>query len=249
MTDYAFVHGGGQGGWVWEETIDALYRQTGGTFGRALALDVPGCGAKRGRDTQALSLDDVARELISDIEGAGMKDVVLVGHSQGGQPMLFMLRSRPELFRRAVYVSTSHPLPGQNGLDLIGHGRHGSNENEVGWPFEPGTITDMNQRFALMFCNDMAAEQKASFLAKLGKDMWPMQTYSETGWNYDRLDLAPASYVVCLQDAILTVPWQEKFADRVKAERRVRIDAGHQAMNTRPHALAEILRHEAYLPT
>jgi hypothetical protein len=51
--------------------------------------------------------------------------------------------------------------------------------------------------------------------------------------------------VVCLKDNILPVRWQEIFAERFKAERLARIDAGHQAMNTRPHALAEILRHEA----
>lgn len=38
---------------------------------------------------------------------------------------------------------------------------------------------------------------------------------------------------------------QEIFAERLGAGRRVRIDAGRQVMNTRPHALAEVLRHEA----
>ena len=54
-----------------------------------------------------------------------------------------------------------------------------------------------------------------------------------------------ASYVVCLRDGSLPVAWQETFATRLKAHRRARIDAGHQVMNTRPHALAEILRLEA----
>ena len=36
--DYAFLHGGGQGSWVWEQTIAALECQTNGAFGRALAL-------------------------------------------------------------------------------------------------------------------------------------------------------------------------------------------------------------------
>lgn len=247
MTDYAFLHGGGQGSWVWQETIEALRRQTDDAFGRALALDVPGCGEKRGRATDGLSLDEVARELVSDIENAGMKQVVLVGHSQGGQAMVFMLRHRPELFRRAVYVSCSIPLPGQNVSEMIGKGAHGSNGDEVGWPFEPSAVTDMNERFALMFCNDMTAEQKSAFLGKLGKDMWPMRSYTETNWSCNHLDIVPASFVACLQDAILTVPWQEKFAERLKASRRIRIDAGHQVMTTRPHALAEILRHEAEL--
>jgi hypothetical protein len=48
-----------------------------------------------------------------------------------------------------------------------------------------------------------------------------------------------------LRDAILPVNWQELFANRLHASRRIRIDAGHQVMNTHPEALAEILRHEA----
>ncbi|MNC99561.1 hypothetical protein D3C83_178940 [compost metagenome] len=41
------------------------------------------------------------------------------------------------------------------------------------------------------------------------------------------------------------MPWQETFADRFHAQRIIRVDAGHQVQNTRPHALAEILRQEA----
>ena len=36
----------------------------------------------------------------------------------------------------------------------------------------------------------------------------------------------------------------EIFARRLKADRVVRIDAGHQAMTSRPHALAEIILRE-----
>ena len=39
--------------------------------------------------------------------------------------------------------------------------------------------------------------------------------------------------------------WQERFAARVHANSTPRIDAGHQVMNTRPQALAEILLVEA----
>ena len=49
--DFVFLHGGGQAGWVWDETLAALALQTGGGFGRALTLDIPGCGSKRGRPT------------------------------------------------------------------------------------------------------------------------------------------------------------------------------------------------------
>jgi pimeloyl-ACP methyl ester carboxylesterase len=243
-TDFAFLHGGGQGGWVWNNTIAALRRQTEGAFGRALALDVPGCGNKRDRKTDELLPGDVSRELIADLEHAGMKGVVLVGHSQAGSVMPAMVEIRPKLFRRLIYVSCSIPLPGQTVLQMMGTGRHGSNENEVGWPadFE---INKARQRYPSMFCNDMDEAGTAAFRSKIGPDAWPMQMYSATNWHFDNLASVPASYVICLRDGILPVAWQEIFATRLKATERIRIDAGHQVMNTRPHALAEILRLEA----
>jgi pimeloyl-ACP methyl ester carboxylesterase len=244
--DFAFLHGGGQGGWIWEETLAALHAQTGGGFGRALVLDVPGCGAKRGRRTDDLTLEDVARELVADIETAGMREVVLVGHSQAGQAMSLMLRLRPALFRRLIYVSCSIPLPGQTVTQMMGTGRQGTHANEVGWPFDPAT-EKLSTHYPSVFCNDMDRAQARALMARLGRDAWPGQTYSFTDWRYDALGAVPATFVLCLRDNILPMAWQETFADRFKAERRVRIDAGHQVMVSRPHALAEVLRLEARL--
>lgn len=240
--DYAFLHGGGQGGWVWDETIAALGAQTGGGFGRALALDAPGCGKKRGRQGEDLDNVAIAAELIGDIEAAGLKDVVLVGHSQAGQVLPLMAEQRPELFRRLVYVTCSAPPPGRSTLSMMGQGLHGANPEEVGWPV---LSEDFAERYQRMFCNDMTPAEAEAFLGKLGKDMWPAPTYSFADWRYDHLGAVPATFVICLQDLSLPAAWQERFADQVKAERRVRIDAGHQVMNTRPHALAEALRCEA----
>jgi pimeloyl-ACP methyl ester carboxylesterase len=241
--DYAFLHGGGQGGWVWDETIAALSLQTGGDFGRAIALDTPGCGHKRGR-SEDLGNEEIAAELIDDLVAAGFHNVVLVGHSQAGMVLPFMAEQRPELFRRLVYVSCSAPLPGQTTLSLMGSSLHGENPDEVGWPVDPATH-GYAERYPPMFCNDMSPAETAAFLARLGRDTWPARTYSATGWRYDHLDEIASSYVICLRDGVLPAPWQETFAGRFKAARRVRIDAGHQVMNTRPHALAEVLRAEA----
>lgn len=249
MTDFAFLHGGGQGGWVWDETIAAMKVQAGeGQAGpgahRFLALDAPGCGAKRGRDTSGYAFADTTRELIADIEAAGFRDVVLVGHSQAGMTMPHMAELAPTgLLRKLVYVTCSAPLPGMTTLDQMGHCRHGENPEQVGYPVGPGA--SMEERYRLMFCNDMDEDAAAAFLGKLGKDGWPASCYTHGDWRRDHLRSLPASYVVCLRDLALPVEWQERFADRLHARRIVRLDAGHQAMNTRPHALAEILLAEA----
>lgn len=243
-THYAFVHGGGQGSWIWAETIAALRLQAGDEGTRTLALDIPGCGEKRERQTDALGFDEIVDELIAEIRSAGLRDVVLVGHSQAGGVLPALLDRDPGLFRRLVYVSCSLPLPGQTVIQMIGNSVHGENENEVGWPVDP-TTTTARERTRVMLCNDMTEAEADAFMARLGGDTWPASTYTKTDWTFSRLSSVPATFVYCLRDNILPVNWQAEFARRFRVTDQFSIDAGHQVMNTRPHALAEALRHEA----
>ena len=242
MMTFAFLHGGGQGSWVWEETIAAMAQQSGGKA-QCLALDAPGCGVKRGVDTSDYGFEDTSRELIADIERAGLAGVVLVGHSQAGMTMPHMAKLAPQLFRKLVYVTCSAPLHGLTTLDQMGHGPHGSNAEEVGYPGGGGA--PLEERYRAMFCNDMSEDEADGFLARLGRDGWPASAYTYCDWHYDHLRHIPSSYVVALRDQALPAEWQMRFADRLHARRISRIDAGHQVMNTRPQALAEILLLEA----
>ncbi|MFT4026706.1 MAG: alpha/beta hydrolase [Novosphingobium sp.] len=243
MTDFVFLHGGGQGGWVWDETIAALKLQAGDRV-RCLALDAPGCGTKRGRETADIAFSQITAELVADIAAAGMKNVVLVGHSQAGTSMPAMAALRRELFAKLVFVSCIAPDPGLTVIDMTAKRmrEHGHTEGSR-------ALTDaarpMRERYRVMFCNDMAPAEAEAFLDKLGFDNWPRSCYAETDWPYDHLADVPVSYVLCLEDAILPLEWQERFAVRVHARTTPRIDAGHQVMNTRPQALAEILLAEA----
>jgi pimeloyl-ACP methyl ester carboxylesterase len=236
-TNFALLHGGGQGSWLWDEVIDQL--SASGDVD-CIALDVPGCGAKRGRDTSAIEFDDIARELISDIDAAGMRDVVLVGHSQAGMPIPRMVEFAPTMFSMLVYVTCSAPPPGTSVLELMGKCRHGEREDKVGYPFDIATASP-EECFAAMFCNDMSAPDREAFLAKLGHDMWPVCSYTYRDWRYDHLGSVTSTYVLCEQDMSLPPAWQERFAETLRVDRVVRINAGHQVMNTRPQALADAL--------
>ncbi|WP_165189660.1 alpha/beta fold hydrolase [Caulobacter soli] len=240
---FALLHGGGHGGWVWEELGRAL--ETRGAA--VLALDVPGCGVKRDRETLELGVEAVADELLADIEAAGLSDVVLVGHSQAGTMLpVLAARQSPGLFRRLVYLSCCAPLPGQSVLDMMGGGVQGANPDEVGWPLDPNLHGREVQR-PIMFCNDMDGDQARAFLARLDQDSWPMAVTYAVHWTYEHLKDVPSTYVVCERDGILPPVWQERFAERLQVGRVVRLDAGHQAMNTRPEELAELLLAEARL--
>lgn len=240
---FVFLHGGGQGGWVWDETIAELDRLTDGEA-RCLALDGPGCGGKRGRDTSALTFEDINRELVNDIEAAGITDAILVGHSQAGVHLPAMQALRPVLFRKLVFVSCIAPDPDLTVIEMTGRRMREAGHTEGSRAFTDAALP-MRERYRIMFCNDMDADQAESFLDKLGPDRWPASCYTASGWRYEHLANVPVAYVLCEQDAILPLEWQERFARRVHAGTTPRIDAGHQAMNTRPEVLAQILLDEA----
>ena len=235
---FAFLHGGGQGGWVWDETLAALAQQARDPATQARAFDLPGCGAKRGAATAGLTVRDVAASFATELAESGMENCVLVGHSNAGTILPMVAAMRPGLVRRFIYVSCIAPPPGQSVREVM-RPRHEIDGGEV----------DQAARLQKMFCNDMSAAQTSSFMAKLGHDHWPtLQVLDETDWRYEHLVAETATYVVCLRDQALPPPWQEDFASRLGVQRRIYIDAGHQVMNTRPHGLAEILLHEATLP-
>lgn len=237
--NFVFMHGGGQGSWAWDETIAALALQSGGAC-RTLALDAPGCGTKRGRDTGAIGFDDIVAELIADIEASGMQDVILVGHSQAGSVMPRMAEQRPDLFRRLIFASCSSPLQGQTIPEMIGKGLQGAHPDEVGWYVDPATTT-VEQRYRATFCHDMGEEQALRLLDAMSRDLWPMSSYTQRDWRYDHLATIPASYILFLRDRALPAAWQRHFAERFHAGRVIEIDACHQGMMTRPHAFAEAL--------
>jgi hypothetical protein len=54
---------------------------------------------------------------------------------------------------------------------MIGDGLHGEDPEKVGWPIDPHGAT-LEERFTVMFCNDMNPSERAAFMAKVGGDMW-----------------------------------------------------------------------------
>lgn len=236
----AFLHGGKQGSWIWDEVRAAIALQGGSAAPETITLDVPGCGTKRGRDTASLALADVIDELAGDLASFGGR-VMLVGHSQAGTVLPRLAAMRRDQVAKLIYVTCSVPEEGQTLMAMLGTGLQGVNENEVGWPLDRATHTPQ-QLFAEMFCNDMDQATQAAFLARLGGDDWPIAcATTDVAWGCDGAREIPASYVVALRDRILTPPWQERFAARFGASSIARVDAGHQLLQTRPQAVAEIL--------
>jgi pimeloyl-ACP methyl ester carboxylesterase len=235
----ALLHGGGQGSWVWDALVPLL-EQSGV---KVVALDVPGCGSKRGRDLAGIDAEAVAAELIADLAAADMAQVTLVGHSLAGAILPLMARIAPAALGKLVYLTCTAPPPGTGFRAMMGSGLQGSNPDEVGWPVDPAT-TSTDERYRIMFCNDMDSAFATAFLARMGRDDWPMDVLTRTNHEYAHLATIPSTYIVCQQDNGLPPQWQRRFAARLHCERVIELKAGHQAMVTQPAALASLLMAE-----
>jgi pimeloyl-ACP methyl ester carboxylesterase len=233
---FVFLHGGQHGSWCWARLIAQL-----APSGRALlALDVPGCGSKRGRDTAGLTLAGVAAELNADIRAAGLESAVLVGHSMAGALMAQMASLAPTLYRHLIYVAACVPRRGESVLDTLGHSLRGVDPAVVGWPLDPQRTPPLDMLTA-MFAPGLDDATLQMLLAECVQDQWPLQLAAEPVALEGRDLPVPASYVVTARDPILPVAWQGRFAERAGARAMVVIDAPHEVFLTHPAELAELL--------
>ena len=102
------VHGLGSYGPAWKQNMAALSQKN-----RCIAIDLPGYGkSSKGRYEGGMRFfADVVKEFV---DGMGLENVVLMGHSMGGQIALTASLAYPETFQELVLVSpagfeTFHP--------------------------------------------------------------------------------------------------------------------------------------------
>lgn len=234
MTDFIFQHGAMVGGFIWGDLIEAMQAREGGH--RYLTLDVPGCGAKRGVDGRAMQFDAIIDDLLPDIDASEMKDAVLVGHSQGGTVVPRLAEARPAMFAKLVYIACLGPDPGQSVMEA-------AQAEDTG---EEVKATTIMEGLRTMLCNDMDVPTTRDFLAKLGGgDAWPPHSYAERNWRYDHLKAVPSTYIFCNQDNCVPPERQEAYLANLYIDNVIRIDSGHQPMNSRPGELADLLLAEA----
>lgn len=240
MTDLVLLHGGKHGSWCWEPLTRVMEAQAN-PFARTIALDMPGCGRKRDRDPEGLSLADIARELNGELRAAQVRGAVLVGHSIAGVLLPMMAVEDPELFSRLIYLTTSVPVEGQSIIQMMGSSQQGTNPDEVGWPADLATAS-LEDMARAMFGRDLDDAQLAWLLTEVAKDKTPPATQFEPVSRSGYVELGmKATYIVTLRDDIFPPAWQRRFAERLNCDNKVEIDTPHEPFVSHPQLLASTL--------
>jgi pimeloyl-ACP methyl ester carboxylesterase len=220
---FVLIHGGAHGAWCWGPMLRHLE-------GPALALDLPGRGA-RPADLETLRVADFAAAVIEDIEAAGVSRAILVGHSMAGITLPRVLEQIPERIAQMVFVACTVPREGQNVLDAIAMPEHLR-------PRRPELLDEAQAR--AMFCSDMDEEQARFVLSQLCPEaLGPLLEPARLkGLRHP----VPRSYVKLLRDQTLSLAQQDEFARNAGPDCSVHeLDAGHDAMVSRPRELAALL--------
>lgn len=113
MSNYVLIHGGSDGGFVWED-VAPLLREQGH---RVATPDLSGHGEDE-TPIGEISLGSYAGR-ICEVLDAQDEPVILVGHSTGGIAITQVAEHRPQKIEALVYLAAYLPRNGQSLFELI----------------------------------------------------------------------------------------------------------------------------------
>lgn len=114
MADYVLVHGGWQGGWVFQR-LARLLRAAGH---EAYAATLTGLGERSHLANMPINLDTHITDVANLIVFEALTDVVLVGHSYGGMVITGVADQLADRIGALVYLDALVPEDGDTLLNL-----------------------------------------------------------------------------------------------------------------------------------
>ena len=233
------VHGAQHAGYCWEPTVDEIRRRAPEVT--VLAVDLPGRRSKPG-DLCTAAIDDWADSLVSDIDSAGLGEVVIVAHSMAGLTVpVAVAKLGASRVREMVLAAAFVPPKGSAFVDtfpgLLGvYARRGSRR-----AVKRGIVGTLPKAWAAYtFCNGMTREQRNFNLGRLYGESPSvvLETVDRTGMPDD----VPRTWILTLRDRTISPKAQRKcIAALGGVQTLIEMDTCHNLMISEPGRLAEIL--------
>jgi pimeloyl-ACP methyl ester carboxylesterase len=112
---FVLVHGAWHGGWCWRRVVATL-RSAGQVV---VAPTLTGFGERVHLTRPDLTIDDFATDIVNVIAAEELNDVILVGHSFGGNAVSAVADRVPERLKHLVYVDTLILRNGESGFSVL----------------------------------------------------------------------------------------------------------------------------------
>jgi pimeloyl-ACP methyl ester carboxylesterase len=112
---FVLVHGAWHGGWCWRRVI-ALLRCAGHAV---FAPTLTGSGERVHLTRPDLTIEDFATDIVNVMMAEELSDVILVGHSFGGNSVSVVADRTPERLKQLVYIDTLVLENGESGFGKL----------------------------------------------------------------------------------------------------------------------------------
>ena len=227
---FVLVHGGFHGGWCWREVATALRARGHQVF----TPTQTGCGERSHLLSKDITLDTFVDDIANVIQWEDLQDVILVGHSFGGNSISGVADRMPERIRRLIYLDAVMLEGGQTMFGQIPRevaaSRLKAAEASGGL-----SITPPEAAFFGIVDEEQAKFVQARLTPQpLGVYTSPLNSAHAVGNGLS------AVYVQCTDP---TLAMLQSSRDWVKAHgmARIEIATGHDAMVTAPGLLTDLL--------
>jgi pimeloyl-ACP methyl ester carboxylesterase len=228
---FVLVHGAWHGGWCWSK-VASILRARGHTV---LTPTQTGLGERSHLLSPAIDLDTFVTDIANVLRFEDLKDVVLVGHSFGGNAISGVADRMPERLRQLVYLDAVILENGQTVFsqlppDIVAARTKAAQESSGGLSLPPPPASTFG----------VSRPEEAQWVeSRLTPH--PLKTYASPLTLRNEVgNGVPTVYIVCTDPIYKPL---QSTRDWVKGHswKTLEITAGHDAMVIAPDRLAEML--------
>jgi pimeloyl-ACP methyl ester carboxylesterase len=230
------VHGGQHSADCWDLTIDEL-RHLAPEL-PVLAVDMPGHGSTPG-DLTTVTIAECVRSAVDQIENAGLREVIVVGHSLAGLtvPGIVAALGRSRV-REMILAAACLPVQGTAIVDTLVGPLAWYVRRAVRLRKPPATMP--NVLSALIFCNGMSRAQRRFTMSRVHTEATTI--IAEPVDRSDLPDDVPRTWILTLRDHALFRRTQlRSIAALGGVQTLIPVDTCHDLMISEPRLLAEVL--------
>lgn len=232
---FVLVHGAWHGGWCWNK-VAATLRSRGHTVHTPTQT---GLGERAHLLSKSITLDTFVEDITNHIKFEELKDIVLVGHSFGGNAISGTADRMPDRIKRIVYLDAAMLENGQSVFsllppDIVAARTKMAQDSSGGLsiPAPPAAAFGLSD-----------PTQQAWLTAKLTPH--PLNTFtSPLNLKNKIANGLPAVYISCVDPAYPPLNASKAVVKKI-GMKMVEIKTGHDAMVTLPDKLTEMLDTES----
>jgi bacterioferritin-associated ferredoxin len=226
---FILLHGGEHGSRCWDR-VTARLRWP------AVAVDLPGRGAKAG-DHVETGLIDNAAALVDAINHSGIKPYILVCHSPGGLTVLAAEPRHVTPPAHRVFVSALAPAPGDTGLDALPVIFRWFLRLRLRRPIAAHRAVHLIPKWLAIriWCHGLDPADRRLILSRLCAESAQIPA-EPTPPNFGGAQRS--TYIVLERDRAISPRLQRAMAAGLGIADVRRVDAGHEAMFGHPDDLA-----------